>query len=134
MNCNPNQFYHDDLVPHMKSWELILRENVHCFVGNTDPVNACTTYMFYYLETSQKLNLAYYIAHRIEDIKRREKFMISYDMLLTRKGKRALSTSHSPPSSPKIAEDDEPSPLTFFRDLLNDPTLSYDVKEKQGMF
>ncbi|GKA78186.1 hypothetical protein Tco_0784723 [Tanacetum coccineum] len=53
---DPNKLFVDDLCPELRGWELFFRENFFYTIGNRDHVNACTTYMLYYLTIKRKFN------------------------------------------------------------------------------
>ncbi|GKA87603.1 retrovirus-related pol polyprotein from transposon TNT 1-94 [Tanacetum coccineum] len=55
-----------EIEPTLKPLEEILRENVFCLGGNRDHVPACLCYMLYCVVHSEKFNLAYFMAKRME--------------------------------------------------------------------
>ncbi|GJZ68033.1 hypothetical protein Tco_1278835 [Tanacetum coccineum] len=82
-HLDPSITHHNELLPCIINWELIIKENVICVDMHKDLVDACISVMLYNLETCQKFNLAYYIAHKIEDIKECEDCPLPYGLLLT---------------------------------------------------
>jgi hypothetical protein len=74
----------NELKPHFKKWEEILRANVIRSIGNRDHVNTCLCYMLYSISTGQPFNLAYYLAKRMADIPLVGTTALPYGMLLTR--------------------------------------------------
>nr|GEW70733.1 pentatricopeptide repeat-containing protein [Tanacetum cinerariifolium] len=55
-----------EIVPTLKPLEEIIRENVFYLGVNRDQVLVCLCYMLYYVVYSEKFNLAYYMAKRME--------------------------------------------------------------------
>ncbi|GJY78974.1 retrovirus-related pol polyprotein from transposon TNT 1-94 [Tanacetum coccineum] len=76
--------YHDDLLPNIKDKELIIHENVIYVDTHKNSIDACSAIMLYNLKSCQKFNLAYYIAHKIEDVKNRDDCPLPYGLLLSR--------------------------------------------------
>ncbi|GKB80307.1 hypothetical protein Tco_0947202 [Tanacetum coccineum] len=68
----------------LKPLEEIIRENVFCLGGNQDHVPACLRFMLYYVVHSEKFNLAYYMAKRMEWVTKQARLILPYGMLLTR--------------------------------------------------
>ncbi|GKB90018.1 hypothetical protein Tco_0962290, partial [Tanacetum coccineum] len=62
----------------------IIRENVFCLRGNWDHVPACLFFMLYCVVHSERFNLAYYMAKRIEWVTKQARLILPYGMLLTR--------------------------------------------------
>nr|GEV36628.1 pentatricopeptide repeat-containing protein [Tanacetum cinerariifolium] len=52
--------------------------------GNRDYVPACLCYMLYYVANSEKFNLAYFMAQRMEWVTKKARLILPYGMLLTR--------------------------------------------------
>ncbi|GJV73382.1 retrovirus-related pol polyprotein from transposon TNT 1-94 [Tanacetum coccineum] len=73
-----------EIEPTLKPWEEIIRENVFCLGGNRDHVPACLCFMLYYVVHSEKFNLAYYMAKRMEWVTKQARLLLPYGMLLTR--------------------------------------------------
>ncbi|GJU84177.1 mutator type transposase, partial [Tanacetum coccineum] len=61
-----------------------IEENVFCLGGNRDHVPACLCYMLYYVANSERFNLAYFMAKRIEWVTKQARLILPYGMLLTR--------------------------------------------------
>ncbi|GJU52408.1 retrovirus-related pol polyprotein from transposon TNT 1-94 [Tanacetum coccineum] len=87
----PTIILRDNLLPEIKDWELIIRENVICVSSNKHSLDACTTIMLYNLVHSRPFNLAYFIAHKIEDVKNQVNGPLPYGLLLTRLYRYILS-------------------------------------------
>ncbi|GJU34932.1 hypothetical protein Tco_1183286 [Tanacetum coccineum] len=73
-----------EIVPTLKHLEEIIRENVFCLRGNPDHVPACLCYMLYYVVHSERFNLAYFMAKRMEWVTKQKRLILPYGMLLTR--------------------------------------------------
>ncbi|GJX55895.1 hypothetical protein Tco_0285792 [Tanacetum coccineum] len=73
-----------EVVSTLKPLEEIIQENVFCLGGNRDNVPACLCYMVYCVANSEKFNLAYYMAKRIEWVTKTSQLILPYGMLLTR--------------------------------------------------
>ncbi|GJS41289.1 hypothetical protein Tco_0566332 [Tanacetum coccineum] len=67
----------------LKPLEEIIRENVFCLGGNRDHVPACLCYMLYCVVHSEKFNLAYFMARRMEWVTKQKRLILPYGMLLT---------------------------------------------------
>ncbi|GJZ16174.1 hypothetical protein Tco_0551851 [Tanacetum coccineum] len=72
------------IEPTLKPLEEIIQENVFCLRGNRDHVLACLCYMLYYVMHSEKFNLAYFMAKRMEWVTKQKRLILPYGMLLTR--------------------------------------------------
>ncbi|GJQ95460.1 retrovirus-related pol polyprotein from transposon TNT 1-94 [Tanacetum coccineum] len=72
------------IVSTLKPLEEIIRENVFCLGGNWDHVPACLCFMLYCVVYSEKFNLAYYMAKRMEWVTKQARLILPYGMLLTR--------------------------------------------------
>ncbi|GJU75785.1 hypothetical protein Tco_1272855 [Tanacetum coccineum] len=94
-HSNLSIVYRDDLLPNIKYWELILRENVICSDTHKSSIDACSAIMLYHLQTCQRFNLAYYIAHKIKNVKNRVDCPLPYGLLITRLYKHVLA-QHPP--------------------------------------
>ncbi|GJY09705.1 hypothetical protein Tco_0377890 [Tanacetum coccineum] len=70
-----------EIIPTLKPLEEIIWENVFFLGGNRDHVPACLCFMFYSVVHSERFNLAYYMAKRIEWV---TKLILPYGMILTR--------------------------------------------------
>ncbi|GKA09387.1 hypothetical protein Tco_0688718, partial [Tanacetum coccineum] len=73
-----------EIEPTLKPLEEIIRENVFCLGGNRDHVPACLCFMLYCIVHSEKFNLAYYMAKRMEWVTKQARLILPYGMLLTR--------------------------------------------------
>ncbi|GJR71580.1 hypothetical protein Tco_0083945 [Tanacetum coccineum] len=73
-----------EIVSTLKPLEEIIRENVFCLGGNRDHVPSCLCYMLYCVANSERFNLAYFMAKRMEWVTKQDRFIIPYGMLLTR--------------------------------------------------
>ncbi|GJV13618.1 hypothetical protein Tco_1355159 [Tanacetum coccineum] len=73
-----------EIVQTLKPLEEIIRENVFCLGGNRDHVPACLCFMLYCVVHSEKFNLAYYMAKRMEWVTKQARLILPYGMLLTR--------------------------------------------------
>ncbi|GKD08764.1 hypothetical protein Tco_1188449 [Tanacetum coccineum] len=73
-----------EIEPTLKPLEEIIRENVFCLGGNRDHVPACLCFMLYCVVHSEKFNLAYYMAKRMEWVTKQARLLLPYGMLLTR--------------------------------------------------
>ncbi|GJU84144.1 retrovirus-related pol polyprotein from transposon TNT 1-94 [Tanacetum coccineum] len=78
-----NEILTREIVSTMKPWVEIIQENVFCLGGNRDHVPACLCYMLYYVSRSEKFNLAYFIAKRMEFVTKQARLILPYGMLLT---------------------------------------------------
>ncbi|GKE24016.1 hypothetical protein Tco_1435528, partial [Tanacetum coccineum] len=67
-----------NIEPTLKPLEEIIRENVFCQGGNRDHVLACLCYMLYYVVHSEKFNLAYFMAKRMEWVTKQERLILPY--------------------------------------------------------
>ncbi|GJV38206.1 hypothetical protein Tco_1410683 [Tanacetum coccineum] len=73
-----------EIIPTLKPLEEIIRENVFCLGGNRDHVPACLCFMLYCVVHSERFNLAYYMAKRMEWVTKQARLILPYGMLLTR--------------------------------------------------
>ncbi|GJV55372.1 hypothetical protein Tco_1456377 [Tanacetum coccineum] len=73
-----------EIIPTLKPLEEIIRENVFCLGGNRDHVPACLCFMLYCAVHSEKFNLAYFMAKRMEWVTKQARLILPYGMLLTR--------------------------------------------------
>ncbi|GJS42987.1 hypothetical protein Tco_0568030 [Tanacetum coccineum] len=72
------------IVSTLKPLEEIIWENVFCLGGNRDHVPACLCFMLYCVVHSERFNLAYYMAKRMEWVTKQARLILPYCMLLTR--------------------------------------------------
>ncbi|GJU54295.1 hypothetical protein Tco_1228009 [Tanacetum coccineum] len=77
-----------EIKPTLKPLEEIIQENVFCLGGNRDHVPACLCYMLYCVIHSEKFNLAYFMAKRMEWVTKQKRVMDKEDV---------SSTSYTPP-------------------------------------
>ncbi|GJT08299.1 hypothetical protein Tco_0842761 [Tanacetum coccineum] len=73
-----------EIEPSLKPLEEIIWENVFYLGGNRDHVPACLCFMLYCVVHSEKFNLAYYMAKRMEWVTKQARLLLPYGMLLTR--------------------------------------------------
>ncbi|GJZ77334.1 hypothetical protein Tco_0642006 [Tanacetum coccineum] len=73
-----------EIEPTLKPLDEIIQENVFCLGGNRDHVPACLCYMLYCVVHSEKFNLAYFMAKRMEWVTKQKRLILPYGMLLTR--------------------------------------------------
>ncbi|GJS94047.1 hypothetical protein Tco_0801015 [Tanacetum coccineum] len=73
-----------EIIPTLKPLEEIIRENVFCLGGNRDHVPACLCFMLYCVVHSERFNLAYFMAKRMEWVTKQARLILPYGMLLTR--------------------------------------------------
>ncbi|GKC17759.1 hypothetical protein Tco_1014541 [Tanacetum coccineum] len=73
-----------EIIPTLKPLEEIIWENVFCLGGNQDHVPACLCFMLYCAVHSERFNLAYYMAKRMEWVTKQARLILPYGMLLTR--------------------------------------------------
>ncbi|GJW56604.1 hypothetical protein Tco_0103335 [Tanacetum coccineum] len=72
-----------EIIPTLKPLEEIIRENLFCLGGNQNHVPACLCFMLYCVVHSERFNLAYYMAKRIEWVTKQARLILPYGMLLT---------------------------------------------------
>ncbi|GJT22478.1 hypothetical protein Tco_0892415 [Tanacetum coccineum] len=73
-----------EIEPTLKPLVEIIRENDFCLGGNQDHVPACLCYMLYCVVHSERFNLAYFMAKRMEWVTKQKRLILPYGMLLTR--------------------------------------------------
>ncbi|GJZ06668.1 hypothetical protein Tco_0540461 [Tanacetum coccineum] len=114
-----------EIIPTLKPLEEIISENVFCLGGNQDHVPVCLCFMLYYVVHSERFNLAYYMAKRIEAKTKKGSWH----------GKRSSfhssSSAFDQPSSSHLNDDDDdgndegtsrastPSPIRYVNSLTN---------------
>ncbi|GJX26976.1 hypothetical protein Tco_0233272 [Tanacetum coccineum] len=101
-----------EIVPTLKPLEEIIRENVFCLGGNRDHVPACLCCMLYYVVHSEKFNLAYYMAKRMEWVTKQKRLILPYGMLLTRLFKFVMNENHDLYNESYVLYDHVMNPLT----------------------
>ncbi|GJU09322.1 hypothetical protein Tco_1131718 [Tanacetum coccineum] len=105
----------DDIISYIlieKPLEEIIWENIFCLGGNWDHVTACLCYMLYCVANSEKFNLAYYMAKRMEWVTRQPRLILPYGMLLTRLFKFVMSESSELSNESYVLYDRVMNPLT----------------------
>ncbi|GKD94577.1 hypothetical protein Tco_1374414 [Tanacetum coccineum] len=88
-----NKLHIDDIRPDLKGWELFFREKFFCSIGKRNRVNACTTYMLYYLTIRRKFNFTSMILYRMKEVKNKRDGPMPFAMLLTRLYNHILQTN-----------------------------------------
>ncbi|GJR45845.1 hypothetical protein Tco_1313948 [Tanacetum coccineum] len=83
-----------EIVPTLKPLEEIMWENILCLGGNRDHVPTCLCYMLYYVVHSEKFNLAYYMAKRMEWVTKQKRLILPYGMLLSHLFKLIMNENH----------------------------------------
>ncbi|GJW99539.1 hypothetical protein Tco_0183453 [Tanacetum coccineum] len=101
-----------EIVPTLKHLEEIIRENVFCLGGNRDHVPACLCYILYCVVHSKKLNLAYFMAKRMEWVTKQKRLILPYGMLLTRLFKFVMNENHDLYNESYVLYDRVMNPLT----------------------
>nr|GEX83367.1 pentatricopeptide repeat-containing protein [Tanacetum cinerariifolium] len=135
INVHEHQILIREIVPTLKPWEEIIRENVFCLGGNQDNVPACLCYMLYNVANSEKFNLAYYMAKRMERVTKQARLILHYERK-TRKDRGmsrhfTSSSAFDQPSFSHLNDDDDGnsegtslartlSPIRFVNSLTND--------------
>ncbi|GKC58762.1 hypothetical protein Tco_1086360 [Tanacetum coccineum] len=139
----PNQIENNELLEHLKPYELVIRENVYSAIGNRDHVQAIIALMLYCLESGRSFNLAYFIIMRMYYFRDRSDKVLPYGMILTRlfkniKSKHTQLTTSSSSDSPPLDNGDLPSTKLSPRSYIRAPpfheNLSVDQRETRGMF
>ncbi|GJY12583.1 pentatricopeptide repeat-containing protein [Tanacetum coccineum] len=72
-----------EIEPTLKPLEEIIRDNIFCLGGNRDHVPTYLCYMLYYVVYSEKFNLAYFMAKRMDWVTKQKRLILPYGMLLT---------------------------------------------------
>ncbi|GJT07856.1 hypothetical protein Tco_0842318 [Tanacetum coccineum] len=101
-----------EIVPTLKPLEEIIWENVFCLGGNRDHVPACLCYMLYCVANSEKFNLAYYMAKRMEWVTKQSRLILPYGMLLNHLFKFIISKSPELLNQSYVLYDRVMNPLT----------------------
>ncbi|GJX88594.1 hypothetical protein Tco_0340608 [Tanacetum coccineum] len=101
-----------EIVSTLKPLEEIIRENIFCLGGNRDHVPTCLCYILYCIARSEKFNLAYYMAKRIECVTKQVRLILPYGMLLTRLFKFIMSESPELVNESYVLYDRVMNPLT----------------------
>ncbi|GJV19647.1 hypothetical protein Tco_1368667 [Tanacetum coccineum] len=127
-----------EIIPTLKPLEEIIRENVFCLWDNQDHVPACLCFMLYCVVHSERFNLAYYMAKRMEWVTKQARLILPYEQKPrrdrgTRSGRHSTSSSSAfdQPSSSYLNDDDDdrndegtsrastPSPIRYVNSLTN---------------
>nr|GEV05903.1 hypothetical protein [Tanacetum cinerariifolium] len=85
-----NEILTREFQPHMKPCVDIIRKNAICLGGHKDHVSVCLCHMLYFIETSTRYNLAFFILKRMEKTQNKPKEFLLYGMLLTRLFKHVM--------------------------------------------
>ncbi|GJY24407.1 hypothetical protein Tco_0398065 [Tanacetum coccineum] len=89
---NPNQILTKELIPDMKQWEELIRENVFGLGGHRDRLPACLAHMLYCVVAEEQYNLAYFFVKRIECARATPTANLPYGMFLTRLYRYVMET------------------------------------------
>ncbi|GJU67507.1 hypothetical protein Tco_1253766 [Tanacetum coccineum] len=120
---DPNKLHINDISLELRGWELFFREIFFCTLGNRDYVNACTTYMLYYLTIKIKFNFTSMILYRMAELKNKSNGPMPFAMLLTRLYNHILRTN---PQAIVL-----PNRFTFYDHVMNHLEISRNpIKEK----
>nr|GEV77675.1 copia protein [Tanacetum cinerariifolium] len=92
VSLNPNQILTKELIPDMKQWEELIRENVFRLRGHWDHLPACLAHMLYCVVAKEQYNLAYFFVKRIECAKASLTTNLPYGMFLTRLYRYVMET------------------------------------------
>ncbi|GJY57551.1 hypothetical protein Tco_0456666 [Tanacetum coccineum] len=112
IDVHDHQILTREIVPTLKPLEEIIRENIFCLGGNRDHVSACLCYMLYYVARSEKFNLAYYMAKRMEWVTKQPRLILPYGMILTRLFRFVMSESPELLNESCVLYDRVMNPLT----------------------
>ncbi|GJT90630.1 hypothetical protein Tco_1079475 [Tanacetum coccineum] len=115
-----------EIDPTLKPLKEIIWENVFCLGGNRDHVPVCLCYMLYCVVHSEKFNLAYFMAKRMEWVTKQKRLLLPYGCHST-----SSSSAFDQPSSSHLNDDDDdgndegtsrastPSPIRYVNSLTN---------------
>nr|GEV25228.1 copia protein [Tanacetum cinerariifolium] len=78
INVHEYQILTCEILQTLKPLEEIIKENVFFLGGNRDHVPACLCYMLYCVVHSEKFNLAYYMAKRMEWVTKQNRLILPY--------------------------------------------------------
>ncbi|GJW19368.1 hypothetical protein Tco_0026804 [Tanacetum coccineum] len=112
IDVHDHQILTREIVPTLKPLEEIIRENFFCLGGNRDHVPACLYYMLYCVANSKNVNLAYYMAKRMEWVTKQARLILPCGMLLTRLVKFVMSESSELSNESYVLYDRVMNPLT----------------------
>nr|GEZ37250.1 ribosomal protein L7Ae/L30e/S12e/Gadd45 [Tanacetum cinerariifolium] len=89
---NLNQILTKELIPDMKQWEELIRENVFGLGGYQDRLPACLAHMLYCVVAKEQYNLAYFFVQRIKCAKATPIANLPYGIFLTRLYRYVIET------------------------------------------
>ncbi|GKC30374.1 pentatricopeptide repeat-containing protein [Tanacetum coccineum] len=112
INVQDYQILTCEIVSTLKHLEEIIRENVFCLGGNQNHVPACLCYMLYCIARSEKFNLVYYMAKRMEWVTKQARLILPYGMFLTHLFKFIMSESPELVNESYVLYDCVMNPLT----------------------
>nr|GEX16963.1 hypothetical protein [Tanacetum cinerariifolium] len=112
INVHEHQILTREIVPTLNLLEEIIRENVLCLRDNRDYVFVCLCYMLNCVANSEKFNLTYYMAKRMEWVTKQARLILPYGMLLTRLFKFVMSESSELSNESYVLYDRVMNPLT----------------------
>ncbi|GKC28278.1 retrovirus-related pol polyprotein from transposon TNT 1-94, partial [Tanacetum coccineum] len=101
-----------EIEPTLEPLEEIIRENIFCLGGNRDHVPVCLCYMLCYVVHSEKFNIAYFMAKRIEWVTKQKRLILPYGMLLTRLFKFVMNENQELKNESYVLYDRVMNPLT----------------------
>ncbi|GKE36704.1 hypothetical protein Tco_1460109, partial [Tanacetum coccineum] len=84
ITLTPNQILTKELIPDIKQWEELIRENVIGLGGHREHLPTCLAHMLYYVVAEEQYNLAYFFVKRIECARANPIANLPYTMFLTR--------------------------------------------------
>lgn len=84
VQINANQVLLKEILPDMKRWEELIRENAFGTGGHRDHLTASIAHMLYCVVAEENYNLAYLFVHRIMSAKNTPHANLPYGMFLTR--------------------------------------------------
>ncbi|GJV14235.1 hypothetical protein Tco_1359558 [Tanacetum coccineum] len=84
ITLTPNQILTKELIPDIKQWEELIRENVFGLGGHREHLPTCLAHMLYYVVAEEQYNLAYFFIKRIECARANPTANLPYAMFLTR--------------------------------------------------
>ncbi|GKA34467.1 hypothetical protein Tco_0720896 [Tanacetum coccineum] len=93
IDVQDHQILTHEIVSTLNPLAKIIQENVFCLGGNQDHVPACLCYMLYCVANSEKFNLAFYMAKRIEWVTKQKRLILPYGTLLTHLFKFVMNES-----------------------------------------
>ncbi|GJX34988.1 hypothetical protein Tco_0246545 [Tanacetum coccineum] len=128
-----NKILTREIVSTMKPWVEIIREDVFYLGGNQDHVLACLCYMLYCVAKSEKINLAFFIAKRMEFVTKQARLIRSYDTSSTFGTTSSSFESKPQSSSPSSNDTQSPQPLNpFLNDNMDAPPIPSNLIPLQG--